>query len=1065
MKPATTKAFGRSAAAAAKTAVRAELGWLRGYPTGPARRGELPWTVLPPLAPRAVATELVVDRQRLREANLALATLPRRFPRALPRVVGDVGDWLERGRRVLGWLGAAVHEGEPLPALAQSDDGALAPLVEALGWVHFLDPDPAARERALTAARARADRLTVLLAHGRARGVALDLALRLLDLAADEPRGPASGVIDLLGQEGLWAAPLEVDPGKLEQVIAALRRVAKGRGEAAACPEFERPVARLGEVAFALAADALTRDRGGRDRGLTMLVDVLPLALVELWAAWWDDVALHAGTAQRLLGEPRRAQKERLRAVADALRALLHRRPPTVRDGGVRHAVTQAALLSPLAAERLHALLGRVEPLATRTSFETARLDLARTVVDEPRSAERALAVAVALPERARVTGPVMAWLVELGGELGRLGPAVTTALRSLAEAKAPGTEDWDRLDLLAEHVRLHGDGEAAAAFLRAVGAGGVAVPWPLGKATVTLCGLEPARVSAIIAALAGASWSSELAGALVALAKEPAARALLVDALLAREGARIRRLCVRASLVRGLGRLADVSQPVARDDASEAEAPGAEPGAEPGADAWARELEALERLAPGADARRASRMRGRAARLRERLAGRGTPTPARRARAAARRDARRARRLALDAWEAALDERAREALTAWLGASPPVEWLACPRRLAVLAGLCALPARWRPLARRVLRARLLSPAPWDLRDAPGNAAFLARLRAQGVDPGPWLDGLPERAWTAASGRKATLRLEDDPLEVLQMGAAFGTCLSPGESNFFAALVDAADVNKRVLYARADSGAIVGRCLLALTAEGDLITYHPYCHEVRDGFPEQARRFVEDLVRAMNTTVAASGEVPTLLAGDWYCDEPEDLLGVSARLDEALRRQLAAAAPAAVPALLEGALGRALDAPTVARALELPEVHERPELALGLAPLVLTLRTSARVRVRALERLLAAGARDAALAVARAIRPDDLEPYEVAVLARALVTLGRAREVGELLRRTVRGPLEAEHHEALGLACEALYRRGAAREHFRAAAGARGCFEARERCRARLGVEEARVGA
>lgn len=166
------------------------------------------------------------------------------------------------------------------------------------------------------------------------------------------------------------------------------------------------------------------------------------------------------------------------------------------------------------------------------------------------------------------------------------------------------------------------------------------------------------------------------------------------------------------------------------------------------------------------------------------------------------------------------------------------------------------------------------------------------------------------------------LRLEDDPLEVLNMGAPFRTCLSPGDINFFAALVDAADVNKRVLYGRTREGTVVGRCLLGLTDTGGIVTYHPYCHDARQGFPAAARAFVGELARAMGTRALPAGQVPALLASEWYCDGPEDLTGALAFLaaGSAFRAALAGAAAAApggrrLPLLLQGRPSSAAGAP------------------------------------------------------------------------------------------------------------------------------------------------------
>ncbi|MBX3471925.1 MAG: hypothetical protein KF878_34150 [Planctomycetes bacterium] len=348
------------------------------------------------------------------------------------------------------------------------------------------------------------------------------------------------------------------------------------------------------------------------------------------------------------------------------------------------------------------------------------------------------------------------------------------------------------------------------------------------------------------------------------------------------------------------------------------------------------------------------------------------------------------------------------------------------------------------------------------------NRAFLARLRARGLDPRAWVEGLPARAWTPPGGPRLTLRLEDDPLEVLRMGEPFRTCLAPGAFNFFAALVDAADVNKRVLYARRDDGGIVGRCLLALTDAGALLTYHPYCHDAALGFVEQVRAFVQDLAAAVKTTVAASGDVSTLLAADWYCDEPEDLVGARPITADALREVLASATPDDVAARLEDALGPALDGEVLARVLALSTLEERPALALGLAPLVVTRRAPPRARVAAAERPSPPARPRPPRALVHGVRPEQVDAPTRRAWPTLPAPLGRA-------------------HAAPGAAAERCARRRGARPELPAAAWvpwARPCTArpppasttlcaapprrgeaARARCRARLeALSRARAG-
>jgi hypothetical protein len=216
--------------------------------------------------------------------------------------------------------------------------------------------------------------------------------------------------------------------------------------------------------------------------------------------------------------------------------------------------------------------------------------------------------------------------------------------------------------------------------------------------------------------------------------------------------------------------------------------------------------------------------------------------------------------------------------LTAALGldAAAPPAWLSTPAYQRVFAGIVGLAGPPRTLARRVLAART-GPPPWDLRDQPFNRAWLARLVARGVDPAPWLDGIGVHTLGRAP-QQLHLALEDDPLEALRMGEHFSTCLAPTSFNFFAAVVDAGEINKRVLYGRDGAGAVIGRCLLGLTDGGGIVTFQPYCHARLD-FAAMVTTFVGELARRMHTVALPTGAIRPLSGCEWYDDGPHDLTG------------------------------------------------------------------------------------------------------------------------------------------------------------------------------------------
>ena len=354
---------------------------------------------------------------------------------------------------------------------------------------------------------------------------------------------------------------------------------------------------------------------------------------------------------------------------------------------------------------------------------------------------------------------------------------------------------------------------------------------------------------------------------------------------------------------------------------------------------ATAAELTAIEaRLAARADD---ARLHRRAATLRARLASPPAVSAVRLERLRGKLE-RAADVAAFDRWHDALRGTVTARLIELLGLDPaaPPPWHDAPAYQRAFAGISQLHPDVRALARRLLASRT-GPPPWDLRDEPANRAWLERVRARGVDVTPWLDGLGPRRH-AAQPSPITLSLEDDPLEVLRMGEHFSTCLAPGAINFFAAVVDAAEINKRVIYGRDGDGNVVGRCLIGLTDAGGLVTFQPYCHH-RCDFTAMIRAFVAELATRMGTLVVPAGTIAPLMGCDWYDDGPRDLTGAFGFLADGapFRARLATIAPDELLAELTarfapvpvGGLLLTLFAP-------LPELDARPELIVPCLPLL-----------------------------------------------------------------------------------------------------------------------------
>lgn len=182
-----------------------------------------------------------------------------------------------------------------------------------------------------------------------------------------------------------------------------------------------------------------------------------------------------------------------------------------------------------------------------------------------------------------------------------------------------------------------------------------------------------------------------------------------------------------------------------------------------------------------------------------------------------------------------------------------------------------------RKLLRELIRAAVRGNHDW-VRNHPVNQTFLKKLAASGVKADVWLSTRPGRYRCAgAEGGFVRLRMETDPLHVLQMGNYFETCLSFGGCNSFSGIANACELNKRVIYARDAAGRVVGRKLIGLTEEGKLLGYRTYA-SLPDGATTRALRrailrYCLRFARDCGLELAESGSVPRLMAQDWYDDD------------------------------------------------------------------------------------------------------------------------------------------------------------------------------------------------
>jgi hypothetical protein len=967
-------------AARARMLLKAHLGWVGGYPLATAR-GEVSWRAAEP-GPH------LIDRAAIATSTRAFKRLLGEHRGALPQLVGDVEGWARGVAAALAALKAIVHQGADLGDLfaVHGEEArarrlvaarpSLAPLIAALSWVDVAAPERLAGD------------LRMLERHGAAFAQlaelsgqdAIDACLRLLGLARAE-QGRVAGLMRVLADPDLAATPT---------VFGEYPDRIKRKLEGADISIGPRPTATLAPVVLELVGWIAAAPAPVRRAALRAIAAADLPRFLGRWRLLWTALEPAEVLALRSREAIDRAPHEHLFRCRASLTWIGELAPSALTAGGLRQAITRLAAAD---ARRLVALVATCpddDELPVGIEF---MIGLAIEVELLGRPKEVGGLVALLRAYLAGSPDPTRAWRV-LAPVL--LAPSYrfarllvdflpTDRWRELGAAMAElvaGGRDVLLVDSLLRLAVLLGATGSAALALRhfpALDGRGVS-PWSDGIRAALALAEDPDRFDEVLVQMTQGEGDLAVSVDRVIGATGPAGvplvRALVSDS----ETGRLRDAAGWIQLARAIRgcKLPPLEAPAAgRAPAWAARYPG--------------ELRAALALAHAAGARAAAerkldglfperdRLLREIAAIDQRL-GHGPPhLAARRANLVARLEAPRplaaarlatlageiergARAALFDRWVAAVEQAVGTAFPRALGLTAAPAWLASREHRAVLVAALGLGGESRRLVRMLLAARSGEP-PWDLRGQPANRAFLSRLTRRGVSIGPWLDGTDPMRFDDPSGA-LELSLEPDPLEVLRMGEHFGTCLSPGGENFFSAVVNTVDINKRVVYGRDAAGAVVGRCLLALTDTGRILTFHAYHH--RTEFEAMVRGFATELARRMNTHLVATGTVTPLVASRWYDDGPVDLTGRHEFLAAAstFRDRLGKIPPADLVPALEEHLG-SLDGSSLSLVVSLHEVDERPELVVPLLPFIDRAGDIAlEIRLRAIQLADRAGAAD-----------------------------------------------------------------------------------------------------
>jgi hypothetical protein len=1074
MRPQKTPKAGRATRMAARTYLQAHLGWLRGFPLGMEDGAGLEWVCLPRLGGGAAPERLGVTRDLIRSTEYARNAARRRFPQALVPLVGDVEEWARRIDGQLDILKAVVHAGESLPGaerLLSAIDArrgivgrvltlrakweALEPVIASLAWLHWHDEGGFAS--ALGVLEAHGSTLSDLLPRLE-QPDALIVAAQCVQLLEHRQ---AAGFVALLADRRCWDTPL-AHQDFAERLAKSLNRFASGDAldERLLTESLDRPESRLGRDLTSHVAVLHAASETARSRQLRLLEHLLAMRRLAEWEAWWHVAATFEREARGLMHECRHsprsyAQQARCRELAARIKAELA--PPAAiswaRISPLLDDICTAA--DPAAFEAMMGCLPHLAGEGGRRSHAASFLEAWAGAFRSPRRGWGVIVRLLVAQRRILETlGTVSARLIwfrenlildmieswiEAGKPQRLIEPAATVLDLLVTQA-----EDWNRhvgpfADYSGWHTLLDAieateDASMTAAMLAAVQPTYGTLQRKSWVTLMRLSGFDAGRFQALAKGWSAFARENTLNKELSLLAGTPETAGLLADALAGGEGKRLSRLIALSSLGRSLGQsqnpepdvaaasaidlslypaaLHDTLLELTRWDANAARAADKilspdfpQPGRMAAERAW------LEEAATEVEGERKAALLARIAKLERRMREPAAVTPGRLRTHRAKLE-RRLLHARLSNWEVTLLAGLRRALDNEIGAPLPGEWLGRDEVVGLVAALAGLSAGIRKLAFRVLKRRL-GPRPWDLREAPANQTFLATLERKGIAAGPWLDGIGVRKITAG-GLTLRLDLESDPLEIMRMGEPFQTCLAPGSFNFFSTVANAADINKRVLYARDARGVIRARCLLALADTGHIMTFHVYAHAHHDEIAAEVKAYVLELAGAMKTSIVARGVISRLISPDWYDDGPVDLTGQLNFLDgkSAFHAALKTLLPEELVPSLRIALGDSpITPPVLCLLAQNTTFQQRPELMAPLLPFLGDFSAwDGWSVVTVLPLIRAAGEPGIALALLEAqmgrLPHPDRDHWLVAWLAQEFIALGLPHRALRLIQQT-----------------------------------------------------------
>ena len=317
--------------ARARMYLSAHLGWIDGFPVG--QQDQCVHWLGRPRVTRQPFGQVTIDRNVLRQAQFTLKKLTRRFPHALPEIVGDVDAWHDRVCDLLEALKRAIHDGQSLMAedaisldslprgLAaelKSTVGAAAnlrPIVQAILWSCRVWKEP--REELLRWVAVNCD---WIVAHRAIVGeeAARSNSLLLADLVRRDGEKLTGTLQRLLGDDRCFEVPVAGFNAYVRQLAEHFRRWKHGKD---AEPPV-RPAAELGPTVNHLLYWLAQQSKTTRHSACELFQSLFSTTTIEGWETVWRDLETTRRDHERKLRQVGAYQSRAKRARATAATAV-----------------------------------------------------------------------------------------------------------------------------------------------------------------------------------------------------------------------------------------------------------------------------------------------------------------------------------------------------------------------------------------------------------------------------------------------------------------------------------------------------------------------------------------------------------------------------------------------------------------------------------------------------------------------------------------------------------------------------------------------------------------------